>query len=147
MMVVAASGALQRFLDSPRFGWLLALSAVATTGAMTRSLLNPVWVVVLLLLAIVCRECHEAPGAAAFAIPVVLVGGWALKNQVLFGTPTLSSWLGFNLQRGVVAQMERSDVEQAVRDGDVSGLALEYPWGATDPVPAVDGGLPAAPTT
>ena len=130
LMVVAAIWALQRFLDSPRFGWLIALSVIATTGAMTRSLLNPVWVVALLLLAIVCRSVTWRQAAAALAIPVVLVGGWALKNQVLFGTPTLSSWLGFNLQRGVVAQMERSDVEQAVRDGDVSGLAREYPWGS-----------------
>ena len=33
-----------------------------------------------------------------------------VKNDVLFGTPTLSSWLGFNLQRGVVAPMDRTDV-------------------------------------
>src|SRR5690606_15956281 len=39
------------------------------------------------------------------------------------------SWLGFNLQRGVVAAMAEDDVRDAVDRGRVSALALEYPWG------------------
>ena len=129
-MIVGTIWCLQRFLDTPRFGWLLALSSVGTIGVLTRSLLNPVWILLLLGLAVVARHVTRRQALVAFAIPLVLAGAWMLKNQVVFGTPTMSSWLGFNLQRGVSAQMERSDVEADVRAGKVSSLALEYPWGA-----------------
>jgi hypothetical protein len=136
MFVVGSLWAAQRFLDEPRLRWLLVTSGALTAGALTRSLLHPVWVFGILLVLVVARPL---PGpharrhvAAALAIPFVLIAGWALKNEVVFGQATLSSWSGFNLQRGVVATMDRSDVERAVADGDVSRLALEYPWGTLD---------------
>jgi hypothetical protein len=132
MFVVASLWAAQRFLDEPCLRWLLVTSGALTAGALTRSLLHPVWVLGILVVLVVARPVARRYVAAALAIPVVLIGGWAAKNQVVFDQATLSSWSGFNLQRGVVATMDRSDVEQAVADGDVSPLALEYPWGTLD---------------
>jgi hypothetical protein len=132
MFVVGSLWAAQRFLDEPRLRWLLVASGALTAGALTRSLLHPMWVLGILVVLVVARPVARRYVAAALAIPLVLIGGWALKNQVVFGQATLSSWSGFNLQRGVVATMDRSDVERAVADGDVSRLALEYPWGTLD---------------
>jgi hypothetical protein len=55
-----------------------------------------------------------------------------VKNDVLFGSPTTSSWDGFNLQRGVTGPMDSAAVRSAVDDGAVSKLALERPWQSLD---------------
>lgn len=132
MLVVGSLWAAQRHLDEPRLRWLLATSALLTAGALTRSLLHPVWVVIVLAVLLAARPVTGRHAAAALALPVVLVGGWAAKNDVMFDSLTLSSWSGFNLQRGVVALMDRDDVRDAVDDGTVTRLALEHPWRGLD---------------
>jgi hypothetical protein len=143
MFVIGSLWAAQRYLDEPRLRWLLVTSGALTAGALTRSLLHPVWVLGILAALMVARPLPRQHArrhvAAALAIPLVLIGGWALKNEIVFGQATLSSWSGFNLQRGVVATMDRSDVEDAVADGDVSPLALQYPWGTLDVYEDVEG--------
>jgi hypothetical protein len=118
----------QQYLDTGRPGWLLATSGAATFGALTRSLLHPAWVVGIVAVLVAARAAPPRAVAAAALAPLVLVGGWMAKNEVLFDRFTASSWLGFNLQRGVVAPMVLDDVESAVAAGDVSPLAREQPW-------------------
>lgn len=132
LLLVASLWAMQRHLDEPGTGWLLATSALVTLTALTRSLFNPPWVAVVLVLVLVARPVSRRQALAALAIPLVLVGGWMLKNQILFGTPTTSSWLGFNMQRGIVAPLDAEMVRDDVRSGEVSDLALSYPWGLLD---------------
>lgn len=128
-LLVASLWWFQRGLQRPGLLPLVGLSVTLTALTMTRSLFHPAFVVAVVVLVAVARRLAWRHVAIALAIPVLVVGGWMLKNQAVFGTPTLSSWLGFNLQRGVVATMERGDVERAVADGRVTSLALEYPWG------------------
>jgi len=118
----------------------LAFSALLTALALTRSLFHPVWVLAVLGLVALVRPPSRRTLLVAFALPIVLVGGWMLKNQVLFGQATTSSWLGFNMTRGVTATMTHDQVERAVADGNVSRLALEYPWGQLDQYRAWTGG-------
>jgi hypothetical protein len=128
LLLIASLYTMQRYLETPGTGWLLATSGLVTLTALTRSLFNPPWVLAVLALILVARRATRRQAAAALAIPLVLVGGWMLKNQVVFGTPTTSSWLGFNMQRGIVALMDEDDVRDDVEAGEVSDLALEYPW-------------------
>jgi hypothetical protein len=132
LLLVASLWAMQRHLDEPGTGWLLATSALVTLTALTRSLLNPLWVALVLVLVLVARPVSRRQALAALAIPLVAIGGWMLKNQVLFGTPTTSSWLGFNMQRGIVAPLDAEMVRDDVRSGEVSDLALIPPWGLLD---------------
>lgn len=127
-MLVLSFWLFQRYLDDPRPGLLVGLSVALTAASLTRSLLHPVWVIGFLLIAVVARRVPARVTAAAFAIPIVLIGGWMVKNMVMFDTATTSSWLGFNLQRGVVAPMAKSDVDRSVADGDITGLATVEPW-------------------
>jgi len=127
-MVVAATWLFQLHLDRPNGRHLLALSAVLTLLVMTRSLFHPAWLVIVLAMALVARPLPWRHVIAAALLPLVVIGGWALKNQIVFGDPTMSSWVGFNLQRGVVAPMAADDVEDAVADGDVTPLAQIPPW-------------------
>jgi hypothetical protein len=128
LMAAASLVAIQRYLDAPSLGWLLAASALLTLCAMTRSLFNPIWLALVLVVVLLARPVSWRRVGGALAIPLVLVGGWMLKNEILFGTPTMSSWLGFNMQRGIVAPMDRDLVAADVRDGEVSDLAQVYPW-------------------
>jgi hypothetical protein len=105
---------------------LVILGAVLTFATMTRALLHPLWL--LAVLGFVVVVARPAGGwravVAGFAIPVVLVGGWMVKNEVLFGEPSLSSWLGDNLARGVIAPMPKHEIQRLVRDGTLTHAAL-----------------------
>jgi hypothetical protein len=132
LALVAAVWAVQRYLDDPGTGRLVTLAAILTVGAATRSLLHPLWVLGVLALVWLARSATRRQVLVSAAIPVVVLGGWVVKNQIVYDTPTLSSWDGFNMQRGIVASMSRDDVERDVRAGHVSSLALEYPWQRID---------------
>jgi hypothetical protein len=118
----------QRHLDDPRGHRLVLIAVTLTVAALTRSLLHPAWVLAALGLLWLVRSVDRRQITASLAVPLVLIGGWTLKNEIVFGTPTLTSWLGFNMQRGVSASMERDEVRAAVADGTVSPMALEDPW-------------------
>lgn len=127
-MLIAALWLIQRFVDRPRFQTLLGLSAMLTLIAMTRSLFHPVWALVVLAIVVAVRGISRRQVMAAFAVPLIVLGGWTLKNRVQFGTASLSSWVGFNLQRGVTGTLPRSKVRAAADDGAVTSLALQPPW-------------------
>lgn len=123
--------------------WLVLASALLTLACLTRSLLHPLWLAgALALLLVARRPAGRRATVAALVVPVVLVGGWMLKNQAVFGTPTTSSWMGFNLQRGVVGPMERDAVLASIRDGAVSPQAARQPWGGLEAYAPADGCAP-----
>jgi hypothetical protein len=132
MLIVAGLSCAQRHLEAGGIRWLLMTAAALSAGALTRTLLHPAWVAGVLSLLLVARPMPWRQAAAVVAVPTLLLGGWAAKNELLFGTPTLSSWTGFNMQRGIVAPMEEGEVRAAVSEGVVSPLALRYPWGTLD---------------
>ena len=132
MVVVAGLWSAQRYLDAPSPRRLMVVSAVLTTGMLTHSLVHPVVVLPILALTVLARPVRRRVALAALALPVLLVGGWLLKNQLVFGQPALASWSGFTLQRGVVGPMEAGQVRRDVANGVASPLALEAPWGELD---------------
>jgi hypothetical protein len=143
MMLVVALLLVARFLDRPGTGALVALVGVLTAVVLTRSLLHPLWLVgfvAVVLAASRGRWTWPQVGVAAI-LPVVAIGGWMLKNQVLFGEPTLSSWFGMNLQRAVMAPLPAAELDRLVADGTVS------PAGAVPPFfpsyAAYEGTMPA----
>ncbi len=114
-----------RYARTPRARTLVALVAVMTAIVMTRALLHPIWLALMVALVVVGvrPRIGAVRIAAIIAIPVVLVGGWAVKNRVEFGEPNLSSWLGMNLARGVIAPMPKQDITELIRADTVSPAA------------------------
>ena len=114
------------------------LSVVVTSLVMTRSLYHPVIIVAVLLLALwpMRRFFDRRTGVrllgAVLVVPLVAVGGWMAKNQALFGTPTLSSWFGMNLQRAVIPVLDADDLEAMRAEGKVSEIAMIGPFGRYD---------------
>lgn len=115
---------------SPRFT-LISLAAVGTAIVLTRTIFHPVWLVLLLITSwwVVRRAVDRRTILVTIAIPVVLVGGWIVKNQVVFDRPTLSSWFGMNLQRAVVPVATDEQLTTWAVAGGISEITADFPNG------------------
>jgi hypothetical protein len=115
---------------SPRFT-IVCIAAVGTAVVMTRTVFHPVWLVLLLLtcLWVVRRSVDRRAVVVTVLIPVVLVGGWMVKNQVMFDRPTLSSWFGMNLQRAVVPVATDEQLAKWAAEGHINEITAAYPSG------------------
>lgn len=110
--------------------WFLVCSILITTVVMTRSLYHPAWAITtLVVLVLPLRKTVSMRSLLlALSIPLLVAGGWMIKNQVLFGQTTLSSWFGMNLQRAVLPVVPRADLLEMVESGDISPFAVEQPF-------------------
>ncbi len=110
------------------------LSAALTTLVLTRSLYHPL-VILLVLLPFgwfLRRTLTRRSIVVAAAIPLVLVGGWMLKNQLMFGTSSTSSWVGMNLHRSTIPILPRDELQKMYENGEVSATALIGPFANYD---------------
>lgn len=113
--------------------WALAVVGVGTALVLTRSLYHPLWLVLVLVVAAWCGGGRLLSGRQLGLIallPVVVIGGWMLKNDALFDRLTLSSWFGMNLQRAVIPVLDRDDLDAMYANGEISDVAMVGPFGA-----------------
>jgi hypothetical protein len=104
--------------------------APATVLVLTRAQFHPLWLAGLVAIVVAVRP---PPGgrrtvALVAAVPFVLIGGLMVKNEVRFGSFSLSSWSGMNLTRVAVAPLDADRREELTRDGDLSPLASLPPF-------------------
>ncbi|WP_133870083.1 hypothetical protein [Ilumatobacter fluminis] len=97
---------------------------VSTTLAATRTLYHPVWLVGVVVLVLIAhrRVLRPANVAVAIAVPLVVIGGWAVKNQVVVERPTVSTLTGMNLLRSVSPATDETALEQMTTDGRISEI-------------------------
>ena len=129
LAVCLAVARLDRDADFPRA--FVVLSIVLVVLVMTRSLYHPILVAVILVpLGLWGRRVLTRRAlTVAVLVPLVVVGGWMVKNQALFGHANLSSWFGMNLQRAVIPVLDLDDLEEMYANGDVSDIAMIGPFG------------------
>ncbi len=113
---------------------LVGIAAFATLVIMTRSLYHPAWALATLGIAAWAMRASidRRRLLVAFALPVLLAGGWMLKNELLFGRATLSSWFGMNLQRAVIPVLPVAEKQQLYDEGKISEIAMIGPFGNYD---------------
>ncbi|CAB4883837.1 unannotated protein [freshwater metagenome] len=111
---------------STRMHAVVAVSLVGTAVAMTRSLYHPTWFVLVLALVMWTHRSSLSRRVimAAVLVPLVVIGGWSLKNQVLFGESSLSSWSGMNLLRSVEPAIAPTELAALREDGTISDVAV-----------------------
>lgn len=113
VLVAATLASFGLWLRTSSLALAAATAGFGAAAVLTRSMLHPVW-----LVAAVAVVFWTAPSVlrrrtlAVVVLPVILVAALMVKNQVLFGTPQLSSWLGFNMYRTTVLSQ---DVETRAR--------------------------------
>ena len=129
MFVVLSALLCIRYVRNRRVVTLTGFVSVLTITVLTRALFHPVWLAACTALVMLLAPPRTTwPHAlAVLAIPLVLVGGWMLKNEVLFGNATLSSWFGMNLDRGVIAPMPRHDIQALIAERRLTRAALIPP--------------------
>lgn len=143
-MLVGLVWVLDRYLEAPSARLLAAIVALGTALVLTRALFHPLWLAVVLAIMLLARRPSRRQVLLAIAVPTVLAGGIALKNWMLVDSASLSSWTGFNLQRGVLGPMPDDTVQAAIADGAVTDLAAMQPWlELTEYAPWLDGCRPA----
>jgi hypothetical protein len=115
---------------SPRVT-LISIAAVGTGIVMTRTIFHPAWLVVLLVVAwwTVRASIDRRTVLWTAVVPLVLIGGWMIKNEAMFDRPTLSSWFGMNLQRAVVPLATDDQLSTWAASGDISEITAAYPSG------------------
>lgn len=113
--------------DRTRSARLLVLSGIGTVLVMTRALYHPAWWLVTILVVIVtCRRLVSRNSmVVALALVLIPTCGWSIKNQVMFGSPSLSSWTGMNLLRATVPAVPLEDLERLHNEGNLSAVALQ----------------------
>lgn len=131
-LLLAVCVAVTRLDRGSRFSRSFAtLAVVLTVLVMTRSLYHPILLpIVLIPLGWWGRRVVTRRGVlVAVLVPLVVVGGWMTKNQVLFGHANLSSWFGMNLQRAVIPVLDLDELEAMHDEGKVSDIAMIGPFG------------------
>ncbi|MGA0879418.1 MAG: hypothetical protein ACO3SP_09900 [Ilumatobacteraceae bacterium] len=110
---------------------VLMVSALVTVIAMTRSLYHPLWAAAVLatVLWVHRRRIDRRLVIGAILIPVITIGAWMGKNEILYGRATLSSWFGMNLQRAVIPVLDLDELQEMYERGEVSDVAMIGPFG------------------
>jgi hypothetical protein len=123
--LVLAALAVHRYASSGS-GWdALAIAALVTAVALTRSLFHLAWVVAAVLLVALLRPPTRR-SAVLLAAPVLVVGLLYLKNFVIFGTFGPSTLVGLNLYRASTELLTSEERLELVERGVLSRFAL-YP--------------------
>lgn len=97
VLLTLAALAAQRLARRPTVAWALTLSSLLAIVVLVRALYQLPFV--LLALLPLLRAVPARVLAAGAALPVAVLVALAVKNAILFGTPSTSSWLGENLAR------------------------------------------------
>lgn len=113
---------------------LVILSIAVTVTALTRSLFHPIWAVLIMIfgLWLMRHRINWKSTIVVLSIPVIFMGGWMAKNEVLFGHATMSSWFGMNLQRAVIPVLPKDQLDHMYAQGQVSDIAMIGPFGKYD---------------
>jgi hypothetical protein len=101
---------------------------------MTRSIYHPIWLAALVGFFAWRWRAHVDVRwiAASLAVPLVVVGGWMLKNQYLVGRFTLDTWSGMNLERAVIPLVHADDKQQMLASGELSKVSAVAPFASYD---------------
>ena len=110
---------------------LVILAGAVTVTALTRSLYHPAWALVIVIfgLWLMRRRINWKSSVLVLSIPVIFMGSWMAKNEVMFGHTTMSSWFGMNLQRAVIPVLPKDDLDEMYAKGQISEIAMIGPFG------------------
>jgi len=108
------------------------ISVAGTVIAMTRSLYHPLWLLLLLTpVAWRARALVSRRVLAAMAlVPLISIGGWMLKNEIIFHEATLSTWTGMNLQKAISPTFSRDKLLRLAAKGAISDVSVVGPFQA-----------------
>ena len=126
MVLLLASIALHRFLARDSVAAGTAFFALAAALIYLRSVFQFVWLLAVVVALIVAKPRRLVLSCAA--IPLGFVLFLYAKNFALFGTTATSSWLGMNVARVTVSQLEPDERRELVTAGTLHSVSLVRPF-------------------
>ena len=117
---------LAAYVGRPKASTLAALMGVTTACILTRSLLHPALFLMVLAVARLARRPDSTRRAVILAVvlPGLVLSVFVVRNLVLWGQPSLSSWSGMNLAHAVLPGTSIDHRSELVAQGRLSPLAL-----------------------
>jgi len=147
LLLCVATLCFARFFRTRALRYAAGCSGALALLALTRATFHLVVVVAACALLFAgCSRQQRLAAAVAIGLPCALVAGLYLKNEMLFGDPSASSWLGMNLAH-MMFRDQSPELRADVASGYLSRQALIVPfvgldrYGAAQPhtgVPALD---------
>ncbi len=122
-LLITTFGAFAWYLRTGRTVAAVVLCGTSASLVLTRASFHLVWFVALVVAAWAARPDTRRRLLAVAALPLLVVGGWYVKNWVQFDTFSSSSWLGMNFARVV-----RNDVPPA----ELPGILQTPPFSAPE---------------
>ncbi len=100
------------------------LVAVAAAVVLIRTVFHPLWWVLLVVGVLVLRRPAGGLRKALLiaAVPLLLILGFMVKNQVLYGQFSLTTWLGPSLSKISASVVQPRERDQLIASGDVSPI-------------------------
>jgi hypothetical protein len=127
-LLVLSALALHRLVRHPSLGSSTAFFALAAALVYTRSTFQLPWLVLAAALLVVLRRDLARPVLAGAAVPALAVVALVLKNVVLFGVPSTSSWLGMNLAQVTHSEVPLAERRELVARGELSAVSSVEPF-------------------
>jgi hypothetical protein len=141
-LLVFSSLCLFRFLARGRQLYAIAFLVSAALPVFLNSSFQPIWFLMVCGLCYLCLRDRVWELIPAAAIIFGLIGILVLKNILLFGSFTTSSWLGMNLSRMTTFQLTDHIRQNEIRTGKLSDYASIGAFSGLDAYPMV----PVTPT-
>lgn len=126
MLLMLAPVALHRFLARDSIAAGIAFFGLAAALIFLRSVFQFMWLfaIVAVLIAVKPRRLVIACGVVPLAVVALLYA----KNLMLFGTAATSSWLGMNLARATVSQLDPESLDTLVKAGTLHRVSSTPPF-------------------
>lgn len=138
-----AGVALYHFVLKQKFGWGLFFFSLLAFIALSWSLFHLAWLISIVSTLLFVLPDRKKVFLAAL-LPLVLVTGWYLKNYILFGEFTASTWAGMNFSHPTTLRLPEEERRRMIQAGELSPFA-QYP-SFSDPESYLNL-LPDTPTT
>ncbi len=127
VMLVLSAYLLHRFMNKGHWMHGAAFFTIIATVVLTRSLFHMVWYLAAFALVLAGGRNRLRSVLIMGLIPFVAVAGVYLKNHVLFGSFSTSSWLGASFAKVTTSMLPEEERLRLVEEGRISELALIPP--------------------
>lgn len=105
-------------------GWLVFGFAILAATTLLRSMIHPILFVAVLTITLLAASGMRRKVIAAASISGAAITAVMLKNVLLFGSMTLSSWAPLNLDHTTVDRLPLTTREAMIRRGELSRFAV-----------------------
>jgi hypothetical protein len=134
---------LHRFVSRGTLGWGIAFIAAMALPVLANSSFQIVWFIAAGLLLWFAARQELRRLVSCFVVLLVLLLVLYVKNAIVFGVFTTSSWFGMNLSTMTTFQLPLEQRDALVKSKQLSPLALGTPFPALPPTGSPPTGIPA----